>query len=131
MPDTSIISPFKASLGGGLTLNKDVFAMHPGEALQLVNFEPDITGGYRRLNGTTLFNSNIVPQVSSATERIMMSAIFNDLVIAGRGGTILELNNVVPFIQELQVVVGLAELLVKELHTLTILISLTMVQEIR
>ena len=88
MPDTSIISPFKASLGGGLTLNKDVFAMHPGEALQLVNFEPDITGGYRRLNGTTLFNSNIVPQVSSATERIMMSAIFNDLVIAGRGGTV-------------------------------------------
>jgi len=88
MPDTSIISPFKASLGGGLTLNKDVFAMHPGEALQLVNFEPDITGGYRRLNGTTLFNSNIVPQVSSATERIMVTAIFNDLVIAGRGGTV-------------------------------------------
>tara|TARA_R100000808_G_C2154491_1_gene165481 strand:+ start:7260 stop:8804 length:1545 start_codon:yes stop_codon:yes gene_type:complete len=88
MPDTSAISPFKASCSGGLTLNKDVFAMHPGEALQLSNFEPDITGGYRRLNGTTKFNSNIVPQVSEATERVMFCAIFNDIVVAGRGGTV-------------------------------------------
>ena len=88
MPDTSAISPFKASCSGGLTLNKDVFAMHPGEALQLSNFEPDITGGYRRLNGTTKFNSTIVPQVAEATERIMFCAIFNDIVVAGRGGTV-------------------------------------------
>ena len=40
MPDTSQISPFTASCGGGLVLNKDVFTMHPGEALQLSNFEP-------------------------------------------------------------------------------------------
>ena len=62
--------------------------MSPGEALQLTNFEPDITGGYRRINGTTKFNTNIVPQVSSSTERIMFCAIFNDLVVAGRGGSI-------------------------------------------
>ena len=62
--------------------------MAPGEALQLTNFEPDITGGYRRINGTTKFNTNIVPQVSASTERIMFCAIFNDLVVAGRGGTI-------------------------------------------
>lgn len=62
--------------------------MSPGEALQLTNFEPDITGGYRRINGTTKFNTNIVPQVSLSTERIMFCAIFNDLVVAGRGGTV-------------------------------------------
>ena len=67
MPDTSIISPFNASCAGGLVLNKDVYSMSPGEALQLTNFEPDITGGYRRINGTTKFNTNIVPQVSSST----------------------------------------------------------------
>ena len=60
MPDTSQISPFTASCGGGLVLNKDVFTMHPGEALQLQNFEPSIEGGYRKLNGTTKFNSTIV-----------------------------------------------------------------------
>ena len=88
MPDTSIISPFLASCAGGLTLNKDVFTMQPGEAKQLTNFEPDITGGYRRLNGTTKYNSTIVPQVSSSSERIMFCAIFNDIIVAGRGGTV-------------------------------------------
>ena len=38
--DTSQISPYTASCGGGLILNKDVYNMQPGEALQLTNFEP-------------------------------------------------------------------------------------------
>jgi hypothetical protein len=88
MPDTSQISPFTASCAGGLILNKDVFTMHPGEALQLSNFEPSVAGGYRRINGTTKFNTTIVTQVSSSTERINLSAIFNDIVIAARGGTV-------------------------------------------
>ena len=88
MPDTSQISPYTASCGGGLILNKDVYNMQPGEALQLTNFEPSVEGGYRRLNGTTKYNSTIVPQVSISTERILLSAIFNDIIIAGRGGTV-------------------------------------------
>ncbi len=89
MPDTSQISPFTASCGGGLVLNKDVFTMHPGEALQLQNFEPSIEGGYRKLNGTTKFNSTIVPQVSASTERVQLCAIFNDILVVARGGTVL------------------------------------------
>ena len=81
MPYTGMQKPMVVSCSGGLVLNKDVFAMHPGEALQLQNFEPSIEGGYRRLNGTTKFNSNIVPQVSASTERVQLSAIFNNLVI--------------------------------------------------
>ena len=88
MPDTSYQKPFTASCAGGLVLNKDVFTMQPGEALQLSNFEPDITGGYRRLNGTTKYNTTIVPQVANADERILMSVIFNDFIIAARGGTV-------------------------------------------
>ena len=88
MPDTSYQKPFTASCAGGLVLNKDVFTMHPGEALQLANFEPNIAGGYRKLNGTTKYNSTIVTQVSSSSERILMSAIFNDIIVAGRGGTV-------------------------------------------
>ena len=88
MPNTSDIQPFNATCGGGLVLNKDVYDMAPGEALQLINFEPSTEGGYRRLNGTTKYNSTIVPQVSASTERIQMSAIFNDKIIAARGGTV-------------------------------------------
>ena len=88
MPDTSLLKPYNATCGGGLVLNKDVYDMAPGEALQLVNFEPSTEGGYRRLNGTTKYNSTIVPEVSASSERIQMSAIFNDKIIAARGGTV-------------------------------------------
>ena len=37
MPTTDLISPFVVSCAGGLTLNKDVFSMRPGEALLLQN----------------------------------------------------------------------------------------------
>ena len=80
--------PFTASIGGGLVLNRDVFSMQPGEALELTNFEPDIEGGYKKILGTTKFNNNIVPQVSSSSERVVFSSIFNDVVLAGRGGSI-------------------------------------------
>jgi len=88
MADTSGISPYTASCGGGLILNKDVYNMQPGEALQLTNFEPSVEGGYRRLNGTELYNSNIVTQVSASTERVQMTAIFNNIIVAARGGTV-------------------------------------------
>ena len=58
------------------------------KALQLQNFEPDIEGGYKKILGTTKFNSNICPQVSASTERVVFTAIFNDVVLAGRGGSI-------------------------------------------
>ena len=82
------MQPLVVSLGGGLTLDKDVFSMFPGEALELKNFEPDITGGYKKILGTTKFNTNIVPQVSASSERVVLSTIFNDVVLAGRGGSI-------------------------------------------
>ena len=88
MPNTSQISPTVVSCYGGLVLNRDVFTMRPGEALQLTNFEPDIEGGYKKILGTTAYNSNIVPQVSSSGEIVDMAAIFNDVVLAARGGTI-------------------------------------------
>ena len=88
MANTSQIAPTVVSCFGGLVLNKDIFSMRPGEALQLTNFEPDIAGGYKKVLGTTAYNSNIVPQVSSSSEIVDMTAIFNDVVLAARGGTI-------------------------------------------
>ena len=88
MPNTSQLTPTVVSCFGGLVLNKDIFSMRPGEALQLQNFEPDIAGGYKKILGTTAYNSNIVPQVSASNEIVDMVAIFNDIVLAARGGTV-------------------------------------------
>ena len=88
MPDNSQITPAVITCNGGLILNKDIFDMEPGEALQLTNFEPDIAGGYKKMLGTTAYNSNIVPQVSSSSEIVDMVAIFNGVVLAARGGTV-------------------------------------------
>ena len=88
MPNTSQISPTVVSCFGGLVLNKDIFSMRPGEAIKLQNFEPDIAGGYKKIEGTAKYNTTIVTQVSSSSERLMMVAIFNDVIIAGRGGTV-------------------------------------------
>ena len=85
MPDTSLLSPFVVRLGGGLVLDKDAFTLPPGAATQLQNFEPDINGGYRRINGFAKFNSNIVPQTSASTEKILGVHIYKDQVIAARG----------------------------------------------
>jgi len=86
--DTSQISPFVFGCGGGLVLNKDSFSYQPGETKVLQNFEPDVKGGYKKILGTTKWNSNIVPQVSSSSERVVMSAIFGSVVLAARGGSI-------------------------------------------
>jgi len=84
MPDTSVISPLVVRLGGGLVLDKDTFSQPPGSAIGLQNFEPDINGGYRRINGTEKFNSNIVPQTASSDEIILGVHIYSDSVIAAR-----------------------------------------------
>ena len=65
MADESQLSPFVFACQGGLVLDQSTFAMQPGMALELQNFEPDIRGGYRRISGYTKWNSNIVPQDAS------------------------------------------------------------------
>ena len=85
MPDLSQTAPATFPLMGGLVLNKSTFAMQPGEALELVNFEPDINGGYRRINGFAKYNTNIVPVTSSSSEEVLLSCIFNGTIVAARG----------------------------------------------
>ena len=48
------IQAYKVSCLGGLDTNRDMLAqgeMYPGSGLQLINYEPSITGGYRRISG--------------------------------------------------------------------------------
>ena len=92
MADEAQLSPYVFACEGGLVLDQPTFKMQPGMALELENFEPDVRGGYRRINGHTKWNSNIVPQTSSSTEKVLMSAFFdgNNKVIAARGEKVFE-----------------------------------------
>ena len=85
MPDMSQVQPVAFNCEGGLVLNRSTFLMQAGEALELVNFEPDIEGGYRRINGFAKYNTNVVPQTSASTEEVLLSCIFNSTIIAARG----------------------------------------------
>ena len=85
MPDLSQVQPTAFNCQGGLVLNRSTFMMQPGEALELQNFEPDIEGGYRRINGFSKYVNAVVPQTSSASEKVLMVATFGDLVVAARG----------------------------------------------
>jgi hypothetical protein len=88
MPDLSQVSPAAFNCEGGLVLNRSTFMMQPGEALELENFEPDIEGGYRRINGFSKYVSAVVPQTASSSEPVLMVATFGDKVLAARGTSI-------------------------------------------
>ena len=85
MADESGLNPFVFACQGGLVLDQSTFAMQPGMALELENFEPATTGGYRRISGYEKWNTNIVPEDLSASEPVLMSAYFKGNVLAARG----------------------------------------------
>ena len=85
MSDESGLNPYVFACQGGLVLDQSTFAMQPGMALELENFEPATTGGYRRISGYIKWNPNIVPQDQSANEAVLMSAYFKGNILAARG----------------------------------------------
>ena len=85
MPDSSQTQPVAFNCEGGLVLNRSNFIMQPGEALQLENFEPDISGGYRRISGFRKYVNAVVPHTSSSSESLLMIANFDNKVVAARG----------------------------------------------
>ena len=85
MPDSSQTQPAAFNCEGGLVLNRSSFLMQPGEALVLENFEPDVEGGYRRMNGFRRYVNHIVPHTASINEKVIGVAKFGNKVIACRG----------------------------------------------
>lgn len=84
MPDTSYQSPFPVRCEGGLILERSIFDLAPGAALRLLNFEPDINGGYRRVTGYAKWNTNTV----SGTGKVLGTFIFGANVVACRGANV-------------------------------------------
>jgi len=85
MPDSSQVQPVAFNCEGGLVLNRSSFLMQPGEATELLNFEPDIQGGYRRIDGYRKFVNQVIPTTSNTSEKPLMVVNFADKVVAARG----------------------------------------------
>jgi len=85
MADESQVTPSAFVCEGGLVKSRSTFIMQPGQALELLNFEPDIEGGYRRINGFRKHVNHIVPYTSSNSEKVLMTAFFNNNIVAARG----------------------------------------------
>mgnify|MGYP001475638417 CR=1 FL=1 len=85
MPELSQTGAYPFICEGGLVKNKSTFIMKPGEAIELLNFEPDIEGGYRRINGFNKYVSAVVPQTSSSSEEVLLVTTFGSKVVAARG----------------------------------------------
>jgi len=88
MPDN--IQSFKLICSGGLNSNEnhlDLSDNNPGAASRLLNYEPSLFGGYRRIEGFSEFDSDygIVTVAGSVTGdgKVLGIAIFKDDVTGG------------------------------------------------
>lgn len=52
----------------------------PGSAARLINFEPSVQGGYRRINGFTKWDTNVVPSVTSTNIILGVGFLDGDVV---------------------------------------------------
>jgi len=80
MPDR--IEPFKVLCGGGWNSNENhlrLAEMNPGAATLLVNYEPGLYGGYRRIEGYEAYDTDY-PEVGagSAEGPILCATMFQD-----------------------------------------------------
>ena len=78
--------PFALSCRGGLNVNLNQLEImaQPGLATELLNFEVDPDGGYRRINGFTLFGGGSAARPNSSN-RILGMFVYADGVVACSG----------------------------------------------
>ena len=94
--------PFSVPLEGGLNKSTNSLALlrTPGVATKLKNFEVSIEGGYRRINGYTLFggDSAVRPNTSEDVEGLsvyadgVIAVVGNDIFFSQDGTSYLQIN---------------------------------------
>ena len=94
--------PFSVPLQGGLNKSTNSLALlrTPGVATKLRNFEVSIEGGYRRINGYTLFggDSAVRPNTSEDVEGLsvyadgVIAVVGNDIFFSQDGTSYLQIN---------------------------------------
>lgn len=53
----------------------------PGSAIRLINFEPSLDGGYRRINGFTKFDANVVPSADNTTNLLGVGFLDGKVIV--------------------------------------------------
>jgi len=77
---------FPVNVDGGLVLDKSVFVMQPGEAKSLINYEPDIGGGYAKLKGFVKFSDT---EVTGSGGILGLAFYGNNKLIACRAANVM------------------------------------------
>jgi hypothetical protein len=79
------LGSFKVFAEGGLNTNRDVLSQgerQPGSAVKLVNYEPAVTGGYRRISGFTNTYGEVTG--TGSVLGVVVADGINDGIIAAR-----------------------------------------------
>jgi|TARA_Y100000310_G_scaffold41900_1_gene39233 hypothetical protein len=84
MPDLSDLKPLNVDCKGGLILDRSPQGIPPGAALRLENFEPDLNGGYRRMDGFSEYSSSAL----SGSGVVLGVSILGSQVIGCRGDNV-------------------------------------------
>lgn len=84
MPDYSDLKPLDVHCRGGLILDRSPQDIPQGAALRLENFEPDIAGGYRRINGYTTYSSTAL----TGSGKVLGITFLGTSVIGCRGANV-------------------------------------------
>ena len=80
--------PFALSCRGGLNVNLNQLELmrQPGFATELLNFEVDPDGGYRRINGFSLFGGGSAARPNSGNAILGMDVYADGLVVCSGTG---------------------------------------------
>lgn len=81
------LASFKVFCQGGLSTSRDVLSQgetQPGSAISLINYEPAVTGGYRKINGYANDYGEVPGQVNTPVLGVCVANGVNDGILACR-----------------------------------------------
>jgi len=81
------LASFKVFCQGGLNTSRDVLSQgetQPGSAVALLNYEPAVTGGYRKINGYSNAYGTVTGQVGQPVLGVCVANGINDGILACR-----------------------------------------------
>lgn len=61
LPRGEMLNATEVLCEGGLDLTQSILEINPSYAIALINYEPALTGGYRRISGYSKFSETVVP----------------------------------------------------------------------
>ena len=81
------LASFKVFCQGGLNTSRDVLSQgetQPGSAISLINYEPSVTGGYRKINGFSNDYGTVTGQANTPVLGVCVANGINDGILACR-----------------------------------------------